>query len=67
MNKENIDVIPEQFKPLFAAMNNRIVSLTEENNRLRREVFGSKSESHVVGEVIHPKGCLFNEPEAILE
>jgi transposase len=67
VNEENIDIIPEQFRPLFAAMNNRIVILTEEINRLRREVFGSKSEAHVVGEVIHPKGCLFNEPEAILE
>jgi transposase len=67
MNKDDIHVIPEPFRPLVASMSNRIVYLTEENNRLRREIYGSKGEKHVVGEIIHPKGCLFNEPEAIVE
>ena len=44
-------------------MSNQVVNLLEENNRLRIEFYGSKAEAHHVGEVIHPKGSLFNEAE----
>jgi transposase len=59
--------IPEQLRPLVASMNNRVVSLLEENNRLRRALFGAKTETHITGDLIHPKGCLFNEAEALIE
>ena len=59
--------IPEEFKPQIAAAHNVIVQQQEEINRLRRALFGSKSESHLVGDVVEPKGTLFNECESVCE
>lgn len=65
--ESDLPTIPEQLRPLVASMNNRVVSLLEENNRLRRALFGAKAERHITGDLIHPKGCLFNEAEALVE
>ena len=59
-----IEQIPEQFRPQVAAAHNVIMRQQEEINRLRRALFGSKSESHFLGEFIEPNGTLFNECES---
>ena len=55
--------ISDQFKPIVVGMHNEIVTLQEENQRLRRMLFGSRSEKHLAGILIEPAGSLFNEAE----
>jgi transposase len=62
-----LEKIPDEFRPQIVAAHNVIVGLQEENNRLRHALFGAKSESHHVGEIIEPKGTLFNECESVFE
>jgi transposase len=61
----NLDVIPEQMRPLVVNLHNQNVELREENRRLRRELYAAKSERHL-GEAIEPNGSMFNEAEDLL-
>lgn len=63
MSKEILGVLPENLKPLFVSMHNEIVRLQEENYRLRRAQYASRSEKHISGILIEPVGTLFNESE----
>jgi transposase len=67
IKKEELQNFPIEIRTTVSEMQNRIVFLTEENNRLRREIFGSSAEKHKTSGVIQPEGALFNEPEAIIE
>ena len=62
---ENFDIknIPTEYQSLFAALNNRVVTLTEEVNMLRRKHFGVSSERIAKCKFLHPEGTLFNEVE----
>ena len=67
LKEADLEKIPLTDRADYVALGNRIVVLTEEVNRLRRVVYGSKTEFHEVGELIHPKGTLFNEAEEIIQ
>ena len=55
--------ISAEFKPIFVGMHNQILTLQEENTRLRRALYAAKSEKHLAGVLITPVGTLFNEAE----
>ncbi len=55
--------ISAEFKPVFVGMHNQILTLQEENTRLRRALYAAKSEKHLAGVLITPVGTLFNEAE----
>jgi transposase len=67
LKEADLEKIPLTDRADYVALGNRIVVLTEEVNRLRRVVYGSKTEVHEVGDLIHPKGTIFNDAEEIIE
>lgn len=67
ITEKTFATLPDQMKPIFASMQSSLVTLTEENWRLRRELYGSRSERHISLPIFEPNGSLFNEAEAVAE
>lgn len=60
-----LENIPESHRAFVASMHNVIVTQQEEINRLRRALYGAKSEKHKsILELLVPQGTLFNEAES---
>jgi transposase len=65
LKEQDLKNLSEDFRKLFADMNNIIVELRQENSKLQRELYGKKAETHIVGNLIIPKNSLFNEAECL--
>lgn len=67
----NIECLPVNLDPnlraLYVSMHTTILTMHEEINRLKRQLFGAKSERHNLGDPILPIDNLFNEAEVLTD
>lgn len=61
------EIFPEECRAEAVSLYNKVISQQEEIHRLRKELYGKKSEKLPKLEEIKPKGLLFNEAEAIAQ